>query len=530
MVALEKQRPIGSLLTVMLLEDQHRPQAHGILTATADVHTELLGLQQELVPLGVVPGDERALALATQVLDLVGVLLREARETRVEVVTRGGGVLDQTEALNLLDDGTEDDGTRRVTHPGIELTVRLVGTQLRVAVVEAGRLRLLGEGHNVRRGLEVPVVVGPELARGANTGLHLVNDEEDVVALRDLAQAAEEGGRGVVVAALGLDGLHHDGRDRVVEFFDDPLDLLQAALLLLGVLLGVLLERVLQGGEGSLGPVKGRDVELVDGLAAGGGKTAKQTAVEGRLERQDRQLRGSGRLVQHGRCHVLLGEFDVRTSALLLTTVDERGLVGGLVGIRASHGGEHLVQALRSDLEDAALQNVCPFSRREVAQGWSVDQCPSHLRRSCRLEEVWVVVSNRNGSNLGIAADTSQFLLKCGAAHCKHLHIEEDVSVQISDTTAVSIISLNCRRLGVILVSNGLLVVSQHVQAPDIKDFVQLRHGCLVLRARNGRLHLRSLGLIWKVGLRRSTEMRGSGEGTGSRKACHRPQPEAATG
>lgn len=68
---------------MMFLEYQHRPQAHGGLARPADVHADRLHLPQECVPAGRIPRDKRSLALATEVLDLVGILLRECREAVV---------------------------------------------------------------------------------------------------------------------------------------------------------------------------------------------------------------------------------------------------------------------------------------------------------------------------------------------------------------------------------------------------------------------------------------------------------------
>ena len=269
---------------MVLLENKHRPQADSVRSATSNVNTDRLGGSNELVTLGSVPGNESTLALTTEVLEVLGVLLGETLKTSVQVLTGGSGVLDQVETLNLIDDTAEDQSTGWVTHPGVELTVRLVGTESRVTEVVTGGLGLLGEGHHVRGSGEVPVLVGPELSGGTNTGLYLVNDEENVVALGDFAEATEERWGGVVVTALGLDGLNNNGGDGVVEFLDDALDFLKSTLLFLSVLLGMFLEGILQVGEGSLRPVEGRDVKLVDGLAAGGGQTAEKTAVEARLE------------------------------------------------------------------------------------------------------------------------------------------------------------------------------------------------------------------------------------------------------
>lgn len=171
---------------MVLLERQHGAQTHGARTAAANVDAKLLCLCEELVALGVVKGDEGALALAAQVLEVLGVFLLQALELGVEVVADLCRVVDEVEALNLADDGAEEQGADGVAHPGVELAVGLVGPQGRVAVVEAGGLGLLGEGDNVRGVLQVPVVVGPELAGGADARLDLIDDEQHVVLLGQL--------------------------------------------------------------------------------------------------------------------------------------------------------------------------------------------------------------------------------------------------------------------------------------------------------------------------------------------------------
>lgn len=397
----------NGLLTMVLLEDQHGSQTDSTGTAATNVQTDGLGLGHELVTGRRVPGNECTLALTAKVLDLVGVLLGKTLEAGVEVLAGEGGVLNQVQTLNLLENGTEGESAGWVTDPGVELTVGLVGAQSRVAKVVTGRLGLLGESHHVRGSLEVPVVVGPELTGGTNTSLDLVDDQENVVALGDLTQTTEEFRRSVVVTTLGLDRLNHDGGDRVVEGLDDVLDLLEAALLLLGILLGMLLQGVLEGRERGLGPVKGRDIKLVDGLAAGGGQTAEETAVEGLLERQDGQVRRTGGLVHHGRSGFLLGELRIGAATLTLTVVDESRLVGSLVGLRARRGSEHLVHALGGSLEETGLQDVSPVSRREVTRSRSVDQRVGHLLGLGSLLEARVVVSNRDRGNLGISAIVS---------------------------------------------------------------------------------------------------------------------------
>lgn len=102
---------------VLLLEDQHGPEADSLRARATDVDAEALGLLEELVAARRVPGDEGALALATKVLEVLGELLGELLETGVEVVAGLCGVLDEVLALDLSEDGAEEDGASGVTEP-----------------------------------------------------------------------------------------------------------------------------------------------------------------------------------------------------------------------------------------------------------------------------------------------------------------------------------------------------------------------------------------------------------------------------
>lgn len=108
---------------MLLLEDQHGPEAHGVSTRATDVDTDGLGLLQDFVALRRVPGDEGTLAFATKVGDVLGELLGETLKAGVEVVTGLSGVLDEVLALDLLEDGAEEDGTGGVTEPAAMLLV-----------------------------------------------------------------------------------------------------------------------------------------------------------------------------------------------------------------------------------------------------------------------------------------------------------------------------------------------------------------------------------------------------------------------
>lgn len=117
----------------------------------------------------------------------------------------------------------------------------------------------------------------------------------------------------------------------------------------------------------------------MDGLGAGGRQRAEQAAVEGGLEGHDGELRRAGALVVHGRLELLLGELDVRATALLLAPPHEGSLVGGLVGVGSGHCREDLVQSWRGHLEDTGLEDVSPIVGREIAECWPVDEGAGHL-------------------------------------------------------------------------------------------------------------------------------------------------------
>ena len=389
-----------------LLENQHRPQSHRALSAPTDIDSELLGPRQKLVSAGIIKRDKCSLALPAQIRKLAGVLLPELLQLAIQILAHFGGMFHEPQPLDLANDGFEQKRTRRVAHPRVELSVGLVWSQLRVPKVITRRLRLLGKGNHVGRILQVPVVVRPELARGADARLDFVDDHQHVVLLGDGAQAAEEGWRGVVVASLGLDRLHHDGGGRDVVGGDEALDLVEGGLFSGGVFLGVLVQGVLQGGESGLWPVKGGDVELVDGLGTGGGEGAEEAAVETGLEGEDgKRLGAGGDFVRHGGLHLLGGELDVRAAALLLPPPHEGSLVGRLVGVGAGHGREDLVETFGSNLEDTGFESGSPVGGREVAEGGPVNDAVDHGVAESRVVKDGVVVADGNGGDLGVAED-----------------------------------------------------------------------------------------------------------------------------
>lgn len=268
-------------------KNQHRPQSNRSLTAAANVQSDTLGSSDDIITPGAVERNERALTLSTQVQDLVRETAGQGLEAGVEVVADALGVLDQAQAIDFLNDGTEEDGTRGVTKPGVELPVRFVGPQQRVAVIPPRRLRFLRKRNHVRRRGEVPVLVSPEFPGRADACLDFIDNEQHVVARSDFPERAEERGRCVVVAALGLNGLDDDGGDRVVKVLDQEFGFGEAAGFFVRVFACMAFERVEQMRKGCLGPVKGGNVQLVDRFAARGGQGAQEAAMEAGAKGED---------------------------------------------------------------------------------------------------------------------------------------------------------------------------------------------------------------------------------------------------
>lgn len=381
---------------MVLLEGQHGAKTDGIGTAATNVDTECLSLDEELITLGVVKSNESTLALATEVLKVIGILAGKTLKLSIQVVADLGSVVHEIESLNFANDATEEQSLGWVTHPGVELTVGLVRAQVLGAVVVTSSLGFLGEGNHVRGVLEVPVLVSPEFTSSTNTSLNLINDQQNVVLASNGTELLEELWASVVVATFALDGLNNNGSRGQVPALDKVFNLIYTGLLSLGILLGVLLKRVFELGEGCLGPVESRNIKLVNGLGASSRQASKKTAVETSLEGQDGKLSRAGGLVVHGTLNLLGSKVDVRAASLDLSLVHKGSLVGNLVGIGTGHGSVDIVKSLGGDLEDTSLQDVGPGMGRKVAKSRSVDNGINHFRGLGDFSELRVVVSNRN--------------------------------------------------------------------------------------------------------------------------------------
>lgn len=82
-------------------------------------------------------------------------------------------------------------------------------------------------------------------------------------------------------------------------------------------------------------------------------------------------------------------------------------------------------------------------------------------------------------------------------------HIQQLVAIKVGNTRGGVSLTVAKWTGELILVSNGLGVVGQHVHAADIKHLVKLRGGGLVLGAGDGRGDGGSGGLIGEVRLLR---------------------------
>jgi hypothetical protein len=242
--------------------------------------------------------------------------------------------------------------------------------------------------------------MSPEGTSGAETGLYLVGNENGSVLLGNITETLEESRGGVVVTTLGLNGLNNETCNGAMPRGHDALNFFKASLLFSRVLLDMLLERVLESRKGGLGPVEARDIELVNSLGAGGREGAETTTVERVLETHDGEFRRARFGVLKAGVDLLLVPVSVAT---LATTVEhESSLVGKLVGLRSRLSSEDVAEALGGDLHKAVTENIDPLVGRKVANRRAVDESGDHFGGLGSLDQSVVVVSHRDGSNLGV--------------------------------------------------------------------------------------------------------------------------------
>jgi hypothetical protein len=385
---------------VLLLEDEHRPEADSVLAASTNINTDMAHGANEASRVLGIEGNERALVFSTEVLDMLWVFGSKTSKLSIKVSAHAGRLLDKLLVKDLLDDSLAHDDTGRVANPGVELTVSLIGDKHLVTKEVTSSLGLLGEGNHIWGRCQVPVIMSPEGTGGTETGLNLIGNENGSVLLGDITETLEESRGGVVVTTLRLNGLNNETGNGAMPCGHDALNFFKASLLLGSVLLDVLLKGVLKSREGGLGPVEARDVELVDSLGAGGREGAETTAVERVLEAHDGELRGARLGVLKAGINLLLVPVSVAT---LATTVEhESSLVGKLVGLRSRLSSKDVAEALGGDLHEAVTEDIDPLVGGKVANRRTVNESGDHLGGLGSLDQCVVVVSNGDGSNLGV--------------------------------------------------------------------------------------------------------------------------------
>lgn len=199
-------------------------------------------------------------AVASNVLDEAGVPLNVA-ELNLKEAARVLHQLEQFSVLDLLPDGTE---VHQLNHIDVLVESAAVGVHSVVkSAVEARNSAVATEGHNISNAavvsVEVPVLVGPHLATGANTDFALVNNERNTVGSSQLSELLVVHGRSLFVSET-RDGLHNNSANILASglLLDDDLGSGVEASLLFGLVLdGVVSEGVLHLGQGSLGPLVG---------------------------------------------------------------------------------------------------------------------------------------------------------------------------------------------------------------------------------------------------------------------------------
>ena len=228
----------------------------------------------------------------------------------------------------------------------------------------------LGQGEHI--GLDAKLLPGEEGAGAAHAGLHLVHQEQEVVLLAERSDAFDELGRGGDDAALGLDGLEHDGD-------------------------GLIREGGLDGGEVvviGIGKADGHRVEALLDLLLGGGRAHGQgPAVEALIEGDHFVAAAVGRAPEAGDLdHILVG---------LGAGVGEEGAVAARE-LGEALGQEHHIGVV---VEIRAVDQVA----RLGLDG---------------LDHLGVAVAAREGGNAGGEVDILHVVdvhhLAAGAGHQRH--------------------------------------------------------------------------------------------------------------
>lgn len=142
---------------------------------------------------------------------------------------------------------------------------------------------------------------------------------------------------------------------------NNGLYLLQAPLLLCSIFLSILIQRILEAWERRLGPVEGRDIQLVNCFGSSSRQAAKSTPMESIGEAQDGKVwRARFGVIEAGR-NFLGAPVNAFTSPFAAIQ-HKGGLEGKLVCLRTGLCGENFVKPRWCGPEKTVFQHIMPFA------------------------------------------------------------------------------------------------------------------------------------------------------------------------
>ena len=206
------------------------------------------------------------------------------------MLARSGRNLVKVVSLEDFVLGCGELSTHRVSKEGVEMSVWLHDLRVVVMVESAGE-HLFGEGDEIGRALKVPVLVGPELARGADSSLNLINDHVDAELFGESAESTGKVWGKDIVSTLALNRLDDDSDDFAtflgLPLFDLCSNIDQGEAVLLTVMLLVLSQRELVDGALCGRPIERWNVDFVNGICPRCRKSSEQPSMESTLQGQD---------------------------------------------------------------------------------------------------------------------------------------------------------------------------------------------------------------------------------------------------
>ena len=130
-------------------------------------------------------------AQATCLLNELRILFLELDKSALSVCASHRGQLLESVFFDKLVLDKSELGAHRVAIEGAEVSVGYLWLSF-MSMVEATGEHFLRKGYEIRGGIQVPVLVGPELARAANSSLNFVDNHVESKFFGQCAQALGE--------------------------------------------------------------------------------------------------------------------------------------------------------------------------------------------------------------------------------------------------------------------------------------------------------------------------------------------------